>query len=260
MSDTFDKPFIFITGAPRSGTSMLTKIIDAHPDIAILMENIFGNRRRHWQRADFWNSPRSLRREVEKVYAKLDKPVIGNKVATPDVWDADDIIRFCNLFENFKIIFIVRDPKSVALSRFRREPADFFEVFNRAARENILLDFRSRFHAYISSWRQSVENYWKLRDARGDHIMLIYYEDFCRDFESQSRSVFHFLKIDFTEAVLRWFELPHHDSEGRLVKDLKYKDREVYVNPPQDVEIPDDLNKAMEQIRWQYRLWESREL
>jgi hypothetical protein len=29
---------IFISGCPRSGTSLLTKIIDSHPDISILMD------------------------------------------------------------------------------------------------------------------------------------------------------------------------------------------------------------------------------
>lgn len=62
-ADPLDKPLIFITGAPRSGTSMITKVIGAHPDTAILMENIFGNRRRHWTKAEFWNS---LKHSVQK--------------------------------------------------------------------------------------------------------------------------------------------------------------------------------------------------
>ena len=56
----FNKPLIFITGAPRSGTSLITKIIDAHPDVAVLMENIFENRLRQWTRADFWKEDGTL--------------------------------------------------------------------------------------------------------------------------------------------------------------------------------------------------------
>ena len=84
--DPMNRMGVFVTGAPRSGTSMLTKVIDAHPDVAILMENIFQNRRRHWIKADFWNSPHTLKEEVSKVFSKLNEPVIGNKVCTPDVW------------------------------------------------------------------------------------------------------------------------------------------------------------------------------
>ena len=100
--DLFEKPFVFITGAPRSGTSVLIKIIDAHPDIAILMENTFGNRRRHWKRVDYWNSSTHLKKEVGKIYSKFNESVIGNKVCTPDVWFVEDIHFFCKLFKNRK--------------------------------------------------------------------------------------------------------------------------------------------------------------
>ena len=36
-----DKELSFISGCPHSGTSMLTKIIDALPNISILMESFF---------------------------------------------------------------------------------------------------------------------------------------------------------------------------------------------------------------------------
>ncbi len=255
-----NRPLIFITGAPRSGTSMLAKVIDSHPDTAVLMENIFGNRRRQWQRADYWNSFENLKREAQKVYSRLKEPIVGNKVITPDVWDAGDILQFCRLFDSFKILFLVRDPRATALSRLKREPADFFEVFSREARENILLDFRNRFHTYISSWRQSVENYWKLRDGLGENkIKVVYYEDFCRDFENQVRDIFSFLKIPFTDSVLKWYEMPHHNAEGQLVRDLKYPDADVFL-PTAIEQYPPELEEAVNTIEWQYDLWEKRRL
>jgi hypothetical protein len=255
----FKKPFVFITGAPRSGTSLLAKIIDAHPDCAILMENIFGNRRRHWQRAEFWNSEQSLRKEVGNAYAGINQPIIGNKVATPDVWDTGDIARFCGLFEEFHILFIVRDPAAVALSRRQREPEDFFKVFSAEARKHILLDFHSRFHAYVSSWRQSVENYWRLKDGFKEKILMVYYEDLCRDFTGQIHMIFTFLGIPFASRVLSWHETPHHDANGALVRDLKYPD--VAVEAKDEVlEIPDELQNALELISWQSALWRQRKL
>jgi hypothetical protein len=41
--NVFKKNMIFITGAPRSGTSLVTKILDSHPEHAIVMEDIFIN-------------------------------------------------------------------------------------------------------------------------------------------------------------------------------------------------------------------------
>jgi len=258
-TNIFAKPFIFITGAPRSGTSLLTKIIDAHPDVAILMENIFGNRRRHWQRAEFWNSPHRLGLEVEKAFAGIAEPIVGNKVATPDVWDVGDIARFCRLFADFHIIVVVRDPAAVALSRLRREPEDFSKVFTAEARQHILLDFRSRFHAYISSWRQSVENYWQLKDGFNERIRLVYFEDLCRNFESQVREIFADLGIPFASQVLTWHEMPHHDASGARVRDLKYPDAPV-ASPHEVSDMPAELQDALTSIPWQYSLWQQRKL
>jgi hypothetical protein len=255
----FQKPFIFIAGAPRSGTSMLTKMIDAHPDIAILMENILGNRRRHWQRAKFWNSARRLSREVKKAYARIPEPIIGDKVAMPDVWEAEDIARVCRLFNVFHILYIVRDPAAVALSRLRREPEDFDRVYSKEARQNILIDFRSRFQAYISSWRQSVEGYWRLRDGFRERVRLIYYEDLCRDVEGHLREIFVFLGVPFDPIVMRWHEMPHHNAEGRPARDLKYPDGPVAVRTG-GAEIPPELQSALAPVSWQYALWQRRQL
>ncbi|GEM_PF-4845200 len=255
----FEKPLLFITGAPRSGTSLLAKVLDAHPDMAILMENIFGNRRRHWQRPGFWDSPERLGREVEKAYAGLSEPILGNKVATPDVWDADDIVRFCRLFMEFRIVFIVRDPAQVALSRKRREAEDFFLEFNAEARKNVLIDFRSRFHAYVSSWRQSVETYWRLRDGFQDRVQLVYYEDLCAEFEPQVRGLLDRLGIPFDPQLLTWHERPHHDARGKLVRDLKYPD--AAAAPRSDLQpLPEELQDALARIPFQYALWRQRRL
>ncbi len=254
-----DKPLIFITGSPRSGTSLLTKVIDSHPDVSILMENIFGNRRRHGRREAFWHSPETLRIEVEKAYSQLKEPIVGNKVITPDVWDADDILQFCGIFRSFKIIFAVRDPKAVALSRLKREPADFFRVYSREARAHMPLDFRSRFHAYVSSWKQSVETYWKFKEGFGEHVRLVYYDDFCLDFERQTGEILSFLGIPFPVSELRWNEQAHHNAEGDLVRDLKYPDREVF-SPEPVAACPEELTEALRPIEGLYELWRQRKL
>lgn len=258
-TDCFKKRFIFITGAPRSGTSLITKVIDAHPDIVILMENIFGNRRRHWQRELFWNSPETLRKQIENTFSQFSESIIGNKVITPDVWNADDIAYFCGMFQHFKLIFIVRDPVNVALSRIKREPEDFLNVFNEQARQNMPLDFRSRFHTYISSWQQGIEIYRQFKKTLGDDIKLVYYEDFCTDFENQIKNIFDFLTVPFSENVLKWNEFPHHNAEGKLVKDLKYPDTNVFINHPPE-SIPEELKEALKLIPEDYELWKTRKL
>jgi hypothetical protein len=69
--DLLKKQLIFITGPPRSGLSILTEVIDAHPEIAVLMENIFDNRQRWWYKAAFWNSSEDFHKEVYEAYLRL---------------------------------------------------------------------------------------------------------------------------------------------------------------------------------------------
>jgi hypothetical protein len=254
-----NRPLIFVTGAPRSGTSMMAKVIDAHPRVALLMENPFGLRRRLCQEAACWQSDEALAAEVAAVYDRLPEPVVGNKVVTPDAWDAADIARFCGLFSEARIVYMVRDPREVLASRWRREPADFLEIFSHEARERLPLDFTSRSHTYASSWRRSLDNYRALRDAFPGAVRLVYYEDFCADFANQSRELQAFLGLDADDAVAQWQTVPHHDANGYLSRDLKYPDRPVAL-PERATADPQDWDRVQPLIAADYARWQARQL
>lgn len=251
-----DRKLIFITGTARSGTSLVTKVLDAHSKVAILMENIFWNRRRYWRKANFWNNENEFASKVKKVYARLDESVVGNKVGSPDVWSADDIHKFCQLFKNFKIIFVIRNPIAVALSRLERESDDHF---NARAYENFLLDFRNDFTAWMSLWRQSINIFWQFQDRYPDRTYLIYYEDFCENFRDQAEEICNFLELPFPDNLLRWHHLSHHDRNGALKDDLKYEDRPVK-KVERNKDIPNQLTEALGKIQMYWELWENREI
>jgi hypothetical protein len=144
------------------------------------------------------------------------------------------------------------------MSRFRR--ADYNEKFDESGRNNVLLDFRSRFLTYTSSWRQSVEAYSKLKNAFSEKIYLIYYEDFCSEFESEVRSLSGFLQVPFSKNVLKWHELPHHNAKGELVRNLKYPDSPIFTDLHNQKEIPPELLTAISTIHWQYQCYKKRGL
>lgn len=261
-SDVLDRKMVFVTGAPRSGTSLLTKVLDAHPEMAILMENNFGNRRRHWMRSEAWKSEKALARSVCKTYSGIAEPVLGNKIGTPDVWWPEDILQFCRLFAGFKIVFIVRDPVQVIRSRYFRE--DYASEFNEPGRRNIMLDFRSRFLAYASSWRQSIEVYRQLKDAVSPDILCVYYDDMVADLETECRKMTRFIGLPYDDKMLRWHEVPHHDKDGVLKRDMKYTDAPVGEYTRLDEVIPEsqerEFRQAMDTIQHEIRLYQAREL
>jgi hypothetical protein len=238
---------------------MLTKVIDAHPDIAILMENIFQNRRRHWSRASFWNDNKKFQKQLNKVYSKLKEPIVGNKVITPDVWSIDDIIQFCNCFRSSKVLWIVRNPKDVFYSRYARE--DYSKEYNDVAKKNLHLDFSHRTMTYASSWRQSIENYYRLKELKKNDVMIVYYEDLVGDFENQITSIFSWLNVRFHKDVLEWYNVMHHDHEGNLVEDLKYKDKPVHSSSfERDYDEVPIIDEAIEKLDYFYKLWGERKL
>ena len=250
-----DKPYIFITGAPRSGTSMVTKIIDAHPQTAIFMEQIFGLRRRHGEKPSFWNDNTALFAEVEATYAKLNAPLVGNKVCTPDVWHLDEMMQMGAFFRSVKIIFIVRDPADVLASRAKREAKDHFSD---ESRRYLCLDWRSQYHTWLSSWRQSIDIYWALKERFGEAVHLLYYDDFVQDVPASMETLFSFLELDITDEVMNWHLQPSHDRFGNLVMDLKYKNEPI--TPKHSVQaLPEGIVKRLEELA-HYRLWQQRRL
>jgi len=252
----FKKPFIFVTGTPRSGTSLITKIIDAHPDIAMIMENIFGNRRRHWQRAPFWEDQNALRHVVYEFYKKFQEPILGNKVCTPDVWSAEDTVQFCSLFENFKIITVVRDPRAVVISRHNREEISHF---NELAKKNLLLDFSCKTRTYLSSWRQCLETQSKLKEFFNNRVTILYYEDLCKYPDIKIKELFDFLGVKYHNDVMRWNKIPHYNSAGKKAFDLKYKDKAIFSELIKVDQVPYDYNLSGIEEAW-FKLYEKREL
>jgi len=218
----FNKQFIFISGCPRSGTSFLTKVIDSHPKIGILMEAIFDNRARHHLKANYWNNTSDLKKKVQEKYKNIAPTIIGNKVCNPDIWSLKDILLFCNLFNAYKIVWIVRNPEDVILSRFRRERNDHF---NEEAKKHLPLDYSSKLNTWASSWNICVQNFQRIKMHTPDKVFLIYYEDLLNKFEESMRALSIFLEVDYVEEYALYNKLPHYNANAQLEKDLKYNDK-----------------------------------
>ncbi len=253
---SLNKKCIFITGCPRSGTSMLTKIIDSHPEISILMENIFANRRRHWEKADYWYDNRQFKRELNSIYSKVKEPIVGNKVITPDVWSLDDLLQFCMAFNEFKIIWIIRNPRDVLFSRLNREKPNHF---NDMARKWLPLDYSSKFNTWTSSWRQSIENYRRMKEFLPLNTELVYYDDLVENFEKYIIHIFQKLEIPFNDRVLLWHEVAHTNHNGIKKKDLKYQDSDVKKKESNiDEDTLLEINMSLKKVSYWINLWENR--
>lgn len=203
-----DTPLFFIGGMPRSGTTLLRVMLDAHPDIRCGGETRviprMLNMRNMWLKAPF---------EVERlleagVTSDVIDNAIGEFVLEIIVRHGRPAKRLCNkdpftlkhatyikgLFPNAQFLFVIRDGRAVAHSIVSRKVT--ISGF----------DYTS-YRDSIIRWNSATESMYNQCQSLGDKICLpVHYEDLVLHPEKTMRKVMEFLKINWSETVL------HHED------------------------------------------------
>lgn len=137
MRFTYDRstPVIFIGGMPRSGTTLLRVLLDAHPDIRCGEETRVVPRmlgfRQQWMRAPF--ESRRLKEAgitaevldsavsafILEIIAKHGAP--SKRLCNKDPFTLRSAVYLKTLFPNSKFIFMIRDGRAVVHSIITRK-------------------------------------------------------------------------------------------------------------------------------------------
>jgi len=237
-------PYLFVVGCARSGTTLVRRIVDAHPEIAITPEmhwishylNYFKNQNRlvtpelvseltgHKRFAQF-EIPReefegllgsgeavpypTFLSRVFDLYGKIkNKPLVGNKTSGY----VRRIPTFHALWPEAKFVHIIRDGRDVCLSVLNWNKAD-----HTAGR--------------YASWEEdpvSTTALWwerKVRRAREDGAALgpdLYhetlYEELVDDPERECKRLCEFLGVPYDDAMIRFHEGRERVEPGRGAK------------------------------------------
>lgn len=232
-------PYLFIVGCARSGTTLVHRIVDAHPEIAITAEmhwishyvNYFKNQNRlvtpelvseltrHKRFAQF-EIPReqfeallgsgealpypTFLNRVFGLYGKIkNKPLVGNKTSGY----VRRIPALHALWPQAKFVHIIRDGRDVCLSVLNWKKAE-------------------RTAGRYASWEEdpvSTTALWwerKVRKAREDGATLgpglyheMHYEDLVEDPERECKRLCEFLGVPYDDAMIRF-------AEGKTKTDL----------------------------------------
>jgi Sulfotransferase family len=229
-------PYLFIVGCARSGTTLLHRIVDAHPQIAITPEMHWISRHfksrnglvtpalvseltEHKRFAQFEISreefegllgsgeavpyPTFLNRVFDLYGKTKNKPLVGNHTTAY----VRSILDLHALWPESKFVHIIRDGRDVCLSIMNWKKAD-------------------RIVGRYASWEEdpvSTTAFWwerKVRKARADGVALgpgLYhetlYEDLVDDPERECKRLCEFLGVPYDDAMIRF-------AEGKTRTDL----------------------------------------
>ncbi|MCG8604312.1 sulfotransferase, partial [bacterium] len=175
MEHSQNRRHLLITGAPRSGTTLLTTMIGRHDEVGLLVED---------------------RRFTFVQIAS--KTVVGNKLCVPgqitfeEEWKAGGssyskypIEKYLQL-PNFKMIMIIRHGNRIISSIVKRadKPVD----------------------VAVQQWKRSVEIMAALKQRLSEDALVVSYERLLSDAENQMRRVSEFLQIDFQPKMLEGYK------------------------------------------------------
>lgn len=176
---TMNQTPILIGGCERTGTSLMTAILDAHPDIYCIPEetNIFLTRRDF--KSDFWNH-QIQRIRITRDLLKRDIPASSKRwceKSPPNVRYLEQLFR--EFGRDLKVILMIRDGRDVITSMHPLREGYYIPI-----------------ERWINDTRQTIR--WK------DHpqVLLVPYESLVSNFRPVIEQVLTFLEAAMSQEVL----------------------------------------------------------
>jgi Sulfotransferase family len=227
-------PYLFVVGCPRSGTTLLQRLLDAHPQVAVINETLWITRearhgagvtpegmvkpelvRRLFENGRFQRL--DLARKDVKALLDADEPVpyaqfvssvfdlYGRDRGKPIVGDKSpgyvrEMKRLHALWPDAKFIHLIRDGRDIWLSVAGWKKADrTVGQFSTWAQDPV--------GTTALWWERSVRLGREAGVALGpDLYREVRYEDLVQDAEGVCRELCAFLEVPFDEAMLRFHE------------------------------------------------------
>lgn len=203
-----ERPYIFVGGVPRSGTTLTRVLLDAHPDIRCgqetrLIPRILGMRDR-WRKSD----RERQRLEEAGLNERVLNVVIRNFISNVIEQHGPPARRLCNkdplalnymevlarMFPRAKYILLIRDGRAVAHSIVSR---------------NVTISGvdSSNFVAAAVFWNRVMEKMWRQCHARLNICLPVYYEELVAKPQQVMKNVLRFLDVAWHDNVLKHHQL-----------------------------------------------------
>lgn len=200
---------IFVVGLPRTGTTLVDRILSSHPDVTAAGElNTFADLIKS---AAATTSNQVLDPETLAAVAETDLANTGRAYLAKTQKLARGAKRFtdkmplnffyagliCRALPAAKIIVLRRDPVDSCLSNFRQLFATGFSYYNYSLDMSDTAAYYRAFDRLIAHWRQSLP---------AENLLEVHYEKIVHDQENQTRRLLDFCDLSWNEACLRFHQ------------------------------------------------------
>ncbi|KAK0178749.1 hypothetical protein PV327_007612 [Microctonus hyperodae] len=248
-------PLIFIGGVPRSGTTLMRAMLDAHPEVRCGQETRIIPRilqmRTHWLKSE--------RENVRLVEAGISKEVMDGAIAAfcleviarhgepaPRLCNKDPLILkmgsyMLELFPNAKFLFMVRDGRATVHSIISRKVTiTGFDL--------------SSYRQCLTKWNHAISlMHEQCKEVGVDRCLMVPYEQLVLHPRDWMKKILHFLDIPWNESVLHHEEFINKPGGVPLSKVERSSDQVI---KPVNLEaltkwvgkIPEDVVKDMADI------------
>lgn len=200
---------IFIVGLPRTGTTLVDRILSSHPDVISAGElNVFASLVKN---AADTRSNMVLDAETLSAASRVDFTSIGAHYMESTKALARGAVRFTdkmplNFFyaplilramPNARVVALRRGAMDSCLSNYRQLFSTQFSYYNYTFDLESTAEFYRGFDGLMGHFRETLP---------ADRFMEIHYEDIVYDQESQTRRLLEFCDLEWHEGCLRFHE------------------------------------------------------
>ena len=199
---------IFVIGMPRTGTTLVERILSSHPDVkscgelqnfGVALKRASGSRTRPMVDVDSMRlAARSDWKALGRSYVESTRPGTGGTPRFVDKLPHNFLYAgyIANALPNAKLVCVRRNPMDTCLSNFRQLFATTSRYYDYSFDLMDVGRYYLLFDLLMAFWRQTLPG----------RILEIAYEDLVRDQEGETRALLEHCGLDWNDACLRFEE------------------------------------------------------
>jgi len=246
------KRFIFVSGSPRSGTTLIQNMLDSHPEIFggpefLHIPDILKLRSVLHRSIDLeWIDLICSYTDVDQAICSLIEGLLlpladknGCKFLSEK--SPQNIVIFpelVRLFPEARFIHVIRDPRAIV--------ASMLQVGKRARGKNVRAQrFTRDIHSAINYVKTCFDTGFAAAKTGSNQVHTICYEQLVRDPKKETKEVCDFLHLDWSPQMIRPGDFKHLGEKAATVKSNEiWYDIETYRSNP-NTESTDKWRKTL---------------